>query len=75
MINEKPVFGVRGFFLYSPISQKYFFRVYYLDGKFIDYDIRCEEIEIELIGEWNSLYHNTETDEHYIDWSSKALKK
>jgi len=71
--NEKTAKGTKGFILYSPFTKRYFFRVYKNDGEFVDYDINCEEIEVELISEWNSLYTNP--TKNTLDWSSKALGK
>jgi hypothetical protein len=75
MIKEKPTKGVRGFILYSPFDKKggrYFFRIYHSEEQFMDYDIRAEEIEVELDGEWLSLYES-ENGQNYLDWSSKAI--
>lgn len=75
MINEKSAQGIKGYILYSPFKQSgggYFFRIYRDDGHFTDYDIRSEEIEVELKGDWISLYES-EDGENYLDWSSKAL--
>lgn len=75
MIKEKSTKGVRGFILYSPFGKKdgkYFFRIYHSEGQFMDYDIRAEEIGVELDGEWLSLYES-ENGQNYLDWSSKAL--
>ena len=69
--NEKTAKGIRGFILYSPVNQRFFFRVYNPDKTFTDYDINCEEIEVELISDWNSLYEYP--DRNSLDWSSKAL--
>lgn len=77
MFREKPTKGVRGFILYSPFGKeggRYFFRVYTPQGQFTDYDIRAEEIEVELDGEWLSLYES-ENGKNYLDWSSKALRQ
>jgi len=68
-INAK---GKRGFILYSPIEKRYFFRIYHGDT-FTDYDINAEEIEIEIIGDWTSLYESEEYNK--LDFSSKALGK
>ena len=71
-MTEKPSQGTRGYFLYSPLSKNYFFRVYHDNGDFTDHDIHCEEIEVELLSDWLSFYEkddNTKT----LDWSSKAL--
>jgi len=70
--KEKPAKGKRGFFLYSPVKQTYFFRIY--DGEnFKDYDLIAEEIEVEIVEDWVSLYESEERNK--LDFSSKALGK
>jgi hypothetical protein len=70
--TEKPAKGVKGFLLYSPFTKKYFFRVYDPEDKkiFVDYDITAEDIEIELLSNFNSLY---EGERNRLDYSSKVL--
>lgn len=77
MIREIPAKGIRGFLLYSPFAKKHFFRVYDRDNKniFTDYDISCEEIEIELLSNYNSLYQDIESQDYSLDWSSEARGK
>jgi hypothetical protein len=70
--NEKPVKGTKGFILYSPFRTVPFFRVYNEDKTFIDYDINCEELEVELISDWNSFYSFSDGS-NTLDWSSRAL--
>jgi hypothetical protein len=76
MINEKTAEKVKGCFLYSPFGEnqqgRYFFRVYHDSKDFTDYDIKAEEIEVELDGKWISLYES-DNGSNYLDWSSKAL--
>lgn len=74
MIKEKPTKGIKGFIysLFRKETGNYFFRIYHSQGQFTDYDIRAEEIEVELSGEWLSLYES-ENGENYLDWSSKVL--
>ena len=68
--KEKSAKGKRGFLLYSPIRQEYFFRIY-KDENFTDYNLLAEEIEIEIVGDWVSLH---ESEGHNkLDFSSKAL--
>lgn len=71
---EKPAQGTKGYFLYSPFGEKfrYFFRIYHENGEFTDYDIRCEEIEVELLCDSLSLY-SMDDGSKVLDWSSKAL--
>lgn len=65
--------GIRGFLLYSPINNKHFFRVYDSKDKkiFRDYTITAEEIEIELLSDFNALIEDE--DNKQLDFSSKAL--
>jgi hypothetical protein len=65
--------GIRGFLLYSPIDNKYFFRVYNSKDKniFTDYRITAEEVEIELLSDFNALIEDE--DNKQLDFSSKAL--
>jgi hypothetical protein len=70
--KEKPAKGKRGFLLYSPVRQGYFFRIY--EGKsFKDYDLIAEEIKIKIVEDWISLYESEERNK--LDFSSKALGK
>ena len=70
--EEKSAKNKKGFLLYSPVREGYFFRVY--DGEnFTDYDLFAEEIEIQILGDWTSLY--TSDEKNKLDFSSKALGK
>jgi hypothetical protein len=70
--KEKPGKGKKGFLLYSPVRQEYFFRIY--DGKnFTDYNLLAEEIEIKIVDDWISLYESEENNK--LDFSTKALGK
>ena len=70
--KEKSAKNKKGFLLYSPVREGYFFRVY--DGEnFTDYDLFAEEIEIQILGDWTSLY--TSDEKNKLDFSSKALGK
>ena len=48
-MREKPAKGVRGFLLWSPVANRYFFRVYRENHEFIDYDLDIEELEVEIL--------------------------
>jgi hypothetical protein len=68
--KEKSAKSKKGFLLYSPTREGYFFRIY--DGEnFKDYDLIAEEIEIKIIDKWVSLYESEEKNK--LDFSSKAL--
>lgn len=70
--EEKPAKNKRGFILYSPYKKTHFFRVY--EGEnFTDYDLLAEEIEIQILGDWTSLYTSNENNK--LDFSSKTLGK
>ena len=72
--TEKPAGGVKGFLLYSPFTKKHFFRVYDSEDKsvFVDYDLVAEDIEIEILGNFTSLY---ESEKHNrLDYASKVLE-
>jgi hypothetical protein len=73
--TEKPAKGVKGFLLYSPFTKKHFFRVYDPKDKsiFVDYDITAEDIEIELLSNYNSLYESEKRNR--LGYSSKVLGK
>jgi hypothetical protein len=68
--------GIRGFLLYSSSHQGYFFRVYSETNKrdFKDYKITAEDIEIQLLSNFNSLI---EYDDGFkaLDYSSEVLGK
>lgn len=74
-MTETSAKGKKGYLLYSPFGRKehgYFFRIYNSDGTFTDYDINCEELEIEILCDWVAFYEN-ENGKKTLDWSSKAL--
>lgn len=71
-MKEIPAKGVMGYIMSSPFrTDKYFFRIYHENGDFSDYDINCEELEVELLSDHTSFYEKD--DKKYLDWSSKAL--
>ena len=70
--EEESAKNKKGFLLYSPVREGYFFRIY--DGEnFTDYDLFAEEIEIQILGDWTSLY--TSDEKNKLDFSSKVLGK
>ena len=72
--KENKAKGVRGYLLYNPIDQKYFFRVYNKKDatKFKDYKITAEDIEIKLLSNFNALIE-FDTGEKILDYTSKIL--
>jgi hypothetical protein len=69
-MKETEAKGIRGYLLYSPIAECPFFRMYHGSGNFTDYSINAEEIAIEIIGDWTSLYEGEKYNK--LDFSSKA---
>lgn len=69
--------GIRGFLLYNPISKNHFFRVYDRQDKrkFKDYQITAEDIEVELLSDFNSLIESDGGFTNILDYSSEALGK
>lgn len=73
-MNEKNAKGVKGFILYSPFGrdeERYFFRIYKEDGTFEDYDLKCEELEVNIDSDFYSLYESD--GKKFLDFSSEAL--
>lgn len=69
---ETPAKGTKGFLLWNPFDKCYFFRIYNEDKSFTDYDLRAEEIAVELTSNFVSLYDG---DNPKIDFSSEVLGK
>jgi len=71
---EKSAKGVRGFILWNPINEQYFFRVYNPENRreYKDYKLQIEDLEIEIIAGGASLYESKLGNT--LDWSSKVLK-
>lgn len=73
-MKETSAKNTKGYILYSPFREnKYFFRVYQEDGKYKDYDLNIEELEIEILSEHASFYE--ENGKNKLDFSSKVLGK
>lgn len=70
--EEKSAKNKKGFLLYSPVRKGYFFRIY--DGEnFTDYELFAEEIEIQILGDWVSLY--TSDKKNKLDFNTRTLIK
>lgn len=70
---EKPAKNSKGFILYSPIGNHYFFRVYDKKTKPLKtIKLIAKKIEVEILSDYLSLY---EQDKNVLDWSSKTLGK
>ncbi len=74
-MTEKPAQGVKGFILWSPLTEDYFFRIYDPVNKrnFTDYELHSQEIEVEILGNYLSLYEGE--DHNSLDFTSKVLGK
>lgn len=74
-MKEKPAKGVKGFLLYSPLTKDYFFRVYNKKnlGKFKDYKLTAEDIQIELLSDCNALVEKQ--GKRYLDYRKRVLGK
>ena len=77
MKKETKANGVQGFLLYSPFTKDYFFRVYDPTdkSKFKDYDLRFEDMQIEIKDNFVALYEDEESDQRSLDYTSKVLGK
>jgi hypothetical protein len=73
-IKEQSAKNIRGYLLYDPISKSHFFRVH--DKKdpsnFTDYKITAEDIEIQLLSDFNALVEK-EDGTKILDYNSKVL--
>lgn len=57
-MKDTPAKGIRGFLIYDPHWQMHVFRVYSKDRKtFTDYRLGAEDIEVELLSNYNCLTH------------------
>lgn len=72
--KEKKAKGIKGYLLYSPVTQNHFFRVHNKKDptKFKDYKITAEDIEIKLLSNFNALIE-LNTGEKILDYTSKVL--
>lgn len=67
--------GVKGFLLYNPFIKEYFFRIYNEDKTFVDYDLRTEEIEVQIIDPHGFLTLKEDGDSNELTWSDRAKGK
>jgi hypothetical protein len=77
-LQEKTAKGVKGFMLWNPFSKEYFFRVYDEQdkSKYQDYRLAADDIEVELLDSYISLYDSGEGGcMNKLDYSGKALGK
>ena len=75
MSSEEPAKGKRGFLLYCPFKKKQVFRIYESEDKeqFTDYEICADDIEIEILDEFTTLYKTG--NKVRIDYNRKVLGK
>lgn len=73
-VNEASAKGVRGYLLYSPISNRYFFRIHNKENpvEFTDYKITAEDIHIELLSDFNALVQYDDGNQS-LDYSGEVL--
>lgn len=76
-LQEVSAEGVTGFLLYNPFSKEYFFRVYNEADRseFTDYRLAAEDIEVEIKGNFLSLYHSDGGHSNKLDYTSEVLGK
>ena len=72
--KEKKAKGIKGYLLYSPVTQTHFFRVHNKKDptKFKDYKITAEDIEIKLLSNFNALIE-FDTGGKILDYTSEVL--
>jgi len=72
--KEKRAKGIKGYLLYSPVTQNHFFRVHNKKDptKFKDYKITAEDIEIKLLSNFNALIE-LDTGEKILDYTREVL--
>lgn len=82
MITETPATGIRGILIYLPFQKgqgegRYVFRVYDAEDKrkFIDYEMNIDDLQIEIYGNYSSLYLDSETGKGYISYPSRGSSK
>jgi hypothetical protein len=73
--TEKPAKGVRGFILYNPFTGNRWFRIYDPEtkGKYTDYKISAEDIQVEILAGGLSLYEGEQGNR--LDWASDIFTK
>lgn len=74
-MTETPAKGTKGFLLYSPFDEQFFFRIYTSEDKreFKDFRLAAEDIEVEILADDLSFYEDGERKK--LDWSSEVLGK
>ena len=61
--------------LYSPFTQKHFFRIYHEDKSFTDYKICAEDIEVQILDDAIELYETEDEGKNRLDFSRRVLGK
>lgn len=72
--KEKKAKGIKGYLLYSPVTQTHFFRIHNKKDptQFRDYKITAEDIHIKLLSNFNALIE-FDTGEKILDYTSEVL--
>lgn len=73
-IKEQGAYNIKGYLLYDPIKKYHFFRVHDKEdsSKFEDYELTAEDIEIQLLSDFNALVEN-EDGSKVLDYNSTVL--
>lgn len=74
IIKEQGADNIKGYLLYDPIKKYHFFRVHDKEdsSKFEDYELTAEDIEIQLLSDFNALVEY-EDGSKAIDYNSKYV--
>jgi hypothetical protein len=74
--NERSARSQRGYILYSPEDDCYYFRIYTSEDKrqFKDYKLQHYDLEVEIVDNYSSFYDIDEKG-GYLDYPSKVLGK
>lgn len=74
-IKEQGAYNIKGYLLYDPIKKYHFFRVHDKEdpSKFEDYELMAEDIEVQLLSDFNALVEN-EDGSKAIDYNSKYVR-
>jgi len=75
-IKEQGAYNIKGYLLYDPIKRYHFFRVHDKEdpSKFEDYELTAEDIEIQLLSDFNALVEN-EDGSKVLDYNSKYVRR
>lgn len=73
-MTEECAKDITGVFLYNPIKDKYWFRIYNQQNRreYKDYRLGANDIEVTILAGGLSLFR-CGVEKNYLDWSSKYL--